>query len=154
MTTVDIRWQQRFSNFNKALQKLTEAVKFIENVSAYSKPKETLEDIIREGVIHRFEYTHELAWNAMKDYLSEVGGINTIGFKDATREALRAELIDDGDTWMEMIKSRNLTSHTYNEETAKEIFNKIIGEFYQAFIAFQSKMEEKRSGEQLGLFAK
>ena len=53
-----------------------------------------------------------------------------------------------------MIKSRNLTSHTYNEETAEEIYNKIIGEFYQAFITFQSKMEEKRSGEQLELFAK
>ena len=90
----------------------------------------------------------------MKDYLSEVGGVNTIGSKDATIEALQAELIDDGDTWMEMIKSRNLTSHTYNEETAEEIYNKIIGEFYQAFITFQSKMEEKRSGEQMGLFAK
>jgi nucleotidyltransferase substrate binding protein (TIGR01987 family) len=154
MTIEAIRWQQRFSNFNKALQKLIKAIEFIENEPDLDITEDTLGDIIKEGLIQRFEYTHELAWNVMKDYLSEVGGINTIGSKDATREALRAELIDDGDTWMEMIKSRNLTSLTYNEETAKEIYNKIIGEFYQAFIAFQSKMEEKRSGEQLDLLAK
>ena len=154
MTVEDIRWHKRFSNFNKALQKLIKAVEFIENELDLDITEDTLGDIIKEGLIQRFEYTHELAWNVMKDYLSEIGGVNTIGSKDATREALRAELIDDGDTWMEMIRSRNLTSHTYNEETAEEIYNKIIGEFYRAFITFQSKMEVKRSGEQLGLFAK
>jgi nucleotidyltransferase substrate binding protein (TIGR01987 family) len=147
MTVEDIRWQQRFSNFNKALQKLIKAVEFIENEPELDITEDTLGDIIKEGLIQRFEYTHELAWNVMKDYLLEVGGINTIGSKDATREAHRAEIIDDGDIWMEMIKSRNLTSHSYNEKTAEEIFNKIIGEYYQAFLAFQLKMEEKKGEE-------
>ena len=159
MSTEDIRWQQRFNNFNKALNKLTEAVDFIQ-----SKLKESntdlendevegiLDEIIREGLIHRFEYTHELAWNVMKDYLLEVGELKTIGSKDATREAFQAELITDGDVWMEMITSRNKTSHTYNEETAHEIYSKIIHDYYPEFLAFKAKMEEKRSGEQQYLF--
>jgi len=74
MTVEDIRWQQRFSNFNKALQKLIKAVEFIENEPELDITEDTLGDIIKEGLIQRFEYTHELAWNVMKDYLSEVGG--------------------------------------------------------------------------------
>ncbi|MFW6310465.1 MAG: nucleotidyltransferase substrate binding protein [Prolixibacteraceae bacterium] len=159
MTTEDIRWQQRFKSFNKALNKLTEAVEYIQNELSESdidiedeNAENVLDEIIREGLIQRFEYTHELAWNVMKDYLLEVGEIKTIGSKDATREAFQAELITDGDVWMEMIKSRNKTSHTYNEKTAHEIYSKIIHDYYPAFLAFKAKMEEKRSGEQQVLF--
>jgi nucleotidyltransferase substrate binding protein (TIGR01987 family) len=159
MSTKDIRWQQRFSNFTKALNKLTEAVEYIETELSESEidledenAEDVLDEIIREGLIQRFEYTHELAWNVMKDYLLEVGEIKAIGSKDATREAFKAELITNGDVWMEMIKSRNKTSHTYNEETAHEIFSKIIHDYYPEFLAFKAKMEEKRSGEQQDLF--
>jgi len=161
MSTKDIRWQQRFNNFNKALKKLTEAVEYIQNELSESEiniedenAKEVLDEIIREGLIQRFEYTHELAWNVMKDFLLEVGEIHSIGSKDATREAFKAELIKDGDVWMEMIKSRNKTSHTYNEETAYEIYSKIINDYYPVFLSFKAKMEEKRSGEKKDLFEK
>lgn len=160
MSTEDIRWQQRFSNFTKALNKLTEAVDYIQTELANKdielgdeEVEGVLDEIIREGLIQRFEYTHELAWNVMKDFLLEVGGIQSIGSKDATREAFKAELIKDGDIWMEMIKSRNKTSHTYNEETANEIYSKIIDDYYPAFLSFQTKME-KRSGDQQNLFWK
>ena len=136
----DIRWEQRFSNFNKALKKLSEAIGYVKN-----KPKEeVLDEILKEGIIQRFEYTHELAWNVMKDFLLEIGDVTLYGSKDATREAFKTELIKDGDVWMEMIKSRNKTSHTYNEEIAQEIYLRILNEYHSAFIQFQEVMEGKK----------
>ena len=132
--------EQRFSNFNKALKKLSEAIGYVKN-----KPKEeVLDEILKDGIIQRFEYTHELAWNVMKDFLLEIGDVTLYGSKDATREAFKTELIKDGDVWMEMIKSRNKTSHTYNEEIAQEIYLKILNEYHSAFIQFQEEMEGKR----------
>ncbi len=136
----DTRWLQRFSNFNKALDKLNAAINYIQRVPGGDK---VLEGIIEEGLIQRFEYTHELAWNVMKDYLLEAGNVKVIGSKDATREAFQAELIPDGDIWMEMIKSRNITSHTYNEDTAREIYTKILNQYHAAFLAFRKVMEGK-----------
>lgn len=94
----DIRWQQRFGNFEKALRQFTEG---IENKGA-NPP-----DIIKEGIIQRFEFTHELAWNVMKDFLTEEGIRNVFGSKSATREAFNKGLIQNGQTWMDMIDSRN-----------------------------------------------
>ncbi len=143
----EIRWEQRFSNFEKALHKLKEAVFYItERVN--DKDKDSTSDaefeILREGLIQRFEYTHELAWNVMKDFLFEVGNVKLYGSKDATREAFKAGLIEDGDSWMEMILSRNKSSHTYNEETAKEIYDKIIYRYLSALQHFQKVISEKR----------
>ena len=159
MSKKDIRWEQRFSNYNKALKKLTEAIEYIEKDlsakeidRAHDDVEEILDEIVKEGLIQRFEYTHELAWNVMKDFLLEVGDIKIYGSKDATKEAFKSELILDGDTWMEMIKSRNKTSHTYNKETANEIYTKIINEYHSAFLILQSTMEGKRTGEQQSLF--
>jgi len=159
MSTADIRWQQRLNNYTKALNKLTEAIEYIQTKLRDSDinleneiSDNVIDEIIKEGLIQRFEYTHELAWNVMKDFLLEVGEIKTIGSKDTTREAFKAELIKDGDVWMEMITSRNKTSLTYNEETAHEIYSKIIHDYHPAFLAFKEKMEEKRSGEQQNLF--
>ena len=118
----DIRWIQRFSNYNKALKRLSDAVVLNE--------KRTLTDLEKQGLIQAFEFTHELAWKVMKDYLKEIGDIKTIGSRDTTREAFAAELIANGDNWMEMIKKRNLTSHTYNEETSEEIYKSIIEYFH------------------------
>lgn len=153
MAKKDIRWEQRFSNYNRALHKLDEAVQRIKPDFEQSEDEsvsedEFLDDVLKEAVIQRFEYTHELAWNVMKDYLKEVGDIKAIGSKDATKEAFAAGLIQDGETWMEMINSRNKTSHTYNEETANEIFSLIMKRFHPAFLQFRQVMEEKRSGTQ------
>ncbi len=152
MTIKDIRWEQRFANYKKALIKLTEAVEYIKNNFAKQEiatADELLDEIMKEGLIQRFEYTHELAWNVMKDFLSEVGDIKIYGSRDATREAFKAELIIKGDVWMEMIKSRNKTSHTYNEETADEIYDKIINEYHSVFLDFRQMMETKITGNNL-----
>ncbi|WP_439554771.1 nucleotidyltransferase substrate binding protein [Dyadobacter sp.] len=148
MNEQDIRWEQRFGNYLKALQKLDQAVSKIRadyplDEAGNIDKDEFLDDIIKEGLIQRFEYTHELAWNVMKDYLLHVDDIKVLGSKDATRAAFAADLIRDGELWMEMIKSRNQTSHTYNEGTADAIFRKILDDYLPALLAFKGAMEEK-----------
>ncbi|WP_339924626.1 nucleotidyltransferase substrate binding protein [uncultured Cyclobacterium sp.] len=151
----EIRWEQRFSNFEKALNKLSQAVEYIKhNFIDENEPIDdsdagyVLDEIIKEGLIQRFEYTHELAWNVMKDYATYQGNPNVGGSRDATREAFQLKLVSEGKVWMDMIGSRNKTSHTYNEETADEIYDKIMKGYYPAFLEFQKNMDGKRSEEQ------
>ena len=157
----DIRWEQRFSNYVKALSKLEEAVDYInKDVLDEDDPidsddvEDVLDEMIKEGLIQRFEYTHELAWNVMKDYAAYQGNSNIGGSRDASREAFQLNLVTDGQVWMDMISSRNKSTHTYNEEIAKEIYTKILNEYYPAFLEFRKNMEEKRSGKQQDLFDK
>jgi len=154
----DIRWEQRFSNFNKAVLKLEESVNYIklnylndEDELNDENLENVVEELIKEGLIQRFEYTHELAWNVMKDYAFFQGNSTIGGSRDATREAFKLQIIENADIWMDMIQSRNKTSHTYNEEIANEIFGKIINDYFQLFLNFQKTMEEKRSSEQTNL---
>jgi nucleotidyltransferase substrate binding protein (TIGR01987 family) len=149
---MDIRWEQRFSNFIKAMDKLQQSVEFIHKNAEEKTDDETLDEMIKEGLIQRFEYTHELAWNVMKDYAEYQGNSTIGGSRDASREALQLKLITDGEIWMDMIRSRNKTSHTYNEDTANEIYTKILREYYPAFSEFKKVMEEKRHGRQGEIF--
>jgi len=134
MSTQDIRWQQRFQNFLKAFSLLEEAVIKYQN--------EGISDLEEQGLIQRFEFTHELAWNVLKDYFEYQGNADITGSKDATREAFNKGLIDDGDGWMEMIKSRNKSLHTYNEETAKEIAKNVVEWYYGLFLNLKDRMTE------------
>lgn len=128
----DIRWTQRFQNFNKAFLKLESAIEVLQ--------KNGLSELEREGLIQRFEYTHELAWNVMKDFFELEGNTTIMGIRSTTREAFKKGLIVYGENWMDMINSRNLTTHTYNEEVVEEITNKIIASYYPAFKEFQTNM--------------
>jgi nucleotidyltransferase substrate binding protein (TIGR01987 family) len=150
----DIRWEQRFSNFLKALNKLQQAVDYSKAIiNEKEEPiDEILDDLIKEGLIQRFEYTHELAWNVMKDYAEYQGNNNISGSRDATREAFQMKLIADGKLWMNMISSRNITSHSYNEETADEIFSLILNVYHPAFCEFKSKMETIAFRKQKNIF--
>ena len=132
MENKDIRWEQRFQSFEKAMSKLSEGV---------VRKIDTISDLEKEGVIQRFEFTHELAWNVIKDYFEYQGNMSVTGSRDATREAFKTGLITDGEVWMDMIKSRNLSSHTYSEEIANEIFEKITKEYYPVFEEFRLKMK-------------
>ena len=125
--TEDIRWKQRFNNYLKALQTLAEAVEL-----AQQRPLTKLE---QQGLIQGFEFTHELAWNVLKDYLDAQGFVGLIGSKNATRQAFKDALIQDGEAWMDMIKARKLTSHTYNTDIASGIAGDILTRFYPAFTA-------------------
>ncbi len=93
-----------------------------------------------QGLIQAFEYTHEMAWNTLKDFLEERGVKGIYGSKDATREAFKSGLIEHGEAWMDMIKSRNLTSHTYNEEIATEIASATIHSYFDEFADFHVRM--------------
>lgn len=134
MNQPDIRWKQRFANFRKALTQLSEAVEL-----SRQRPLSKLE---QQGLIQAFEYTYELAWNVFKDFLVNQGNRNIFGSRDAIREAFKIDLIEDGEGWMEMFKDRNMTSHTYNEDTANEITDKIISRYYSLFHAFEQRASE------------
>jgi len=132
---LDIRWKQRFNNFKKAYKELADAVTL-----SQTKPLSKLE---KQGVIQGFEYTHELAWNVLKDYLEEQGHIGLIGSKDTCREAFKRGLIQNGEIWMNMIKLRNLTSHTYDQSLANDVLEIILNEFYPEFNAFSSAFTQR-----------
>lgn len=127
----DIRWKQRFDNFNRAFRSLDDAVKLM-------KCRE-LSNLEQQGVIQAFEFTHEIAWNVLKDYLEEQGMTGLIASRDSAREAFKRGLIEDGEAWMEMIKARNLTSHAYDEEIAQKVVTDIVQRFYPAFVQFSQK---------------
>ena len=139
MSDQDIRWIQRFAHFSQAFSQLKDAVKL-----AHQRKLSKLEE---QGLIQAFEYTHELAWNTLKDFLEERGAHHLYGSKDTTREAFKRGLIDNGEAWMDMIKSRNLTSHTYNEGTAAQIAAAILETYFPEFAAFQDQLTRIRREE-------
>ncbi len=139
--TDDIRWQQRFANYKQALASLDAAV-------ALSRQR-PLTDLEQQGLIQAFEFTHELAWHCLKDYLQYQGEQNLMGSRDATRKAFSVGLISNGEQWMEMIASRNRTSHTYNKETARQIVEAVIQRYHPLFIQLKDRLQQlqENSGE-------
>ncbi len=136
----DIRWKQRFDNYAKAFAELSDIA-----ILAASRPLSRLE---KQGAIQCFEYTHELAWNVLKDYLELQGHAGLIGSRDTTREAFRRGLVQDGDVWMAMIKSRNTTSHAYDQEIADGIYDQIMSVFFPAFRELHSSFLPRYTQEQ------
>ena len=137
----DIRWVQRFRNFNKAFSQLK---KFID--------KKNLNELEEQGLIKSFEYTYELGWNTLKDYFEYQGNTNITGSRDAINEAFSSGLIKDGEGWMDMFKDRNRTSHTYNEATAKEIVYKIFNNYFNLFASLRQQMELFLDSDKTRLF--
>ena len=133
----DIRWLQRLENYTKALSNLTEAVEL-----ATQRPLSNLE---KQGLIQSFEFTHELAWNVMKDYFAYQGNPSITGSRDAVREAFSKNLITNGEVWMSMIKSRNQTSHTYNQGIADEITDLIPQRYHAKLMVFLQSMQQLKS---------
>jgi len=134
----DTRWRQRLDSFCQARHQLQAAVDL-----GRQRPLSELE---QQGLIQAFEFTHELAWNVMKDYLAQFGTSRLIGSRDSTRAAFAAELIENGEDWMDMIVSRNLTSHTYNLEIAAALAKKIAECYAPLFSLFEQKMTELERG--------
>ena len=135
----DIRWLQRFQNYQKAFAQLTQAVDL--------SRQRALSKLEQQGLIQGFEYTHELAWNTLKDFLETRGAAEIFGSRDTTRAAFTAGLIDQGEVWMQMIQSRNQSTHTYNEEMMTQIVTAVIQTYMAEFTKLQSKFEQLRSTE-------
>jgi nucleotidyltransferase substrate binding protein (TIGR01987 family) len=94
-----------------------------------------------QGLIKSFEYTYELGWNVMKDFLIEKGNNEIFGSKDAIRHAFKMGLLNDGDAWMDMVNDRNRTVHTYNHENAEVVVNNILTKHISVFEIFYAKMK-------------
>lgn len=125
----DIRWQQRFSNYRRALAQLKE-------VAELKLPNKFEE----QGLIQAFEFTYELAWNTLRDFLEYQGVSDVIGSRDAFRKAFSEGVVSNGAVWMRMIERRNRTMHTYNESTAREIAEAVRSVFVPAFCELESTL--------------
>lgn len=126
----DIRWKQRLSNYKKAAMQLTE---FIE--------KGELNKFEVQGLIQCFEYTFELAWKTMKDYLEEEG-FEVKSPRATIQTAFQIQLITDGHVWIDALNKRNLMAHTYDEEVAKEAEELIKQSYYPVIKELLDKLEE------------
>jgi nucleotidyltransferase substrate binding protein (TIGR01987 family) len=128
----DIRWKQRFANYNKALSNLQGVI------DDYRQGDMSV--VEKVGMIKFFEMAYELAWLTMKDYYEEQGEANIQGSKDAIRLGFKRGLITNGESWFDMVKSRRLSVHTYDESTADEIAGKISNTYINLFIQLQTRL--------------
>jgi len=126
------RLKEKFAEYKKAVKKLKEALE--EDVS---------NPLLYDGVIHRFEFTYELAWKLIKLLLESEGIVTVNSPRAAFKEAFAAGIITEGEIWIDMINARNLTVHTYNEQIAKEIYDKVKDKYYPVLAALANKMKGK-----------
>ena len=132
----DIRWQQRFVNFNKAFAQLE---RFIS--------KEDLNEMEEQGLIKAFEYTYELSWKTLQDLLKEKGYLDILGPRPVIEQSFQDGYIIDGKGWMQMHKSRNLTSHTYDEETAMEIIESIRNTYFDLLKDLKIRLDKEKANK-------
>ncbi len=140
MDQKDIRWIQRFSNYKKALAKLGEVAKGADLTA--------LSELEKEGLIQRFEYTFELAWKTLQDLLVYKGYTDIVGPNPVLEQSLKDGYINDEKGWRNMKKSRELTSHTYNSDTADEIATSVVEKFFSLLADLQATLESEESGHQ------
>jgi nucleotidyltransferase substrate binding protein (TIGR01987 family) len=133
----DVRWEQRYRNFDRALRLLREAVE---------KGPEALNPLEQEGAVHRFEYCFELAWKTLKDYLESDGVIvEPLTPRRVIKAAFAARLIPDGQTWIEMLDYRNLLSHTYDHAVFTDAVQAVGGRYLPALERAHRILGEKRT---------
>ncbi|MBR0574426.1 MULTISPECIES: nucleotidyltransferase substrate binding protein [Pasteurellaceae] len=127
------RFKQRLENFEKAFLQLQKAV---------SRADE-LDDLSKEGLIQRFEYTFELAWKTLKDYLESEGEITTSP-RQVLKQAFKMNLLDNGELWITMLDKRNLMAHTYNEDYFKQVFESIVNQYFEQIEKLYIQLKEFR----------
>jgi len=121
----DIRWIQRFQNFDRAFLLLRSALE--------ERGLEQMSELEKEGLIQRFEYSYELAWKTMKDYLEEQGTIiNPVTPRNVIKEAFSAQIIADGQVWVDMMLHLNLLAHTYDFSKFKEVLDAVVERYLDA----------------------
>jgi nucleotidyltransferase substrate binding protein (TIGR01987 family) len=136
MANKDIRWIQRFDNYNKALRSLLNAIEEFKS--------DQDDEVVKVGMIKFFEMTYELAWLCMKDYYEDQGESGIQGSKDAIKLAFNRGLIKDSTNWFAMVDSRKLTVHTYNPETAEQVAVDIVDTYISLFIQLQTRLQLDR----------
>ncbi len=128
----EIRWRQRYENFDKAYKQLEQAIKDFETLSLLEK----------EGLIQRFEYTFELAWKTLKDYL-ESQEVEAKFPREVIKASFHYGLIEKGEVWMDMLEKRNVLAHTYDEERFKFAIKMIKEKYFQVISELHKLMGEK-----------
>lgn len=130
-----IRWKQSFDRYQVAFAQLNSVMDLATSRS--------LSDLEKSGALHVFEYTHELAWNVLKDYLEYEGIQGLVGSRSTIRESFKRGLVADGEVWMDMIEKRNLTSHTYNQDVADNVVDAVRAKYHPAFLALVARLESE-----------
>jgi nucleotidyltransferase substrate binding protein (TIGR01987 family) len=133
MENQDVCWKQRFEHFSNAFRQL-------KNVKQLSTERDFTE-LELQGVIQAFEVSQELSWKVMKDFLEDQGKTDLFGSKNAVKEAFNVGLIASGEVWFDMIKSRNLTSHIYDQFEILAILDTILNVYVTTFMDFENKMK-------------
>ena len=132
----DIRWQQRFENFDRALVLLREP---------YQCNVALLPALERDGTIRRFRTAVELAWKTLKDYLEHEGHtFETVTPKSVIKEAFQARIVSDGQVWIDMISHRNLLSHTYDGAVFEQAVIAVRDRYLGALEALHGWLLERR----------
>jgi len=132
-----VRWRQRLENFERAFQLLQEA---------FEKDPARMSDLEKEGVVQRFEYTFELAWKTLKDYLVYNGVVfDQITPRSVIKQAFAARIIEDGQTWIDMLEQRNLMSHTYDSAIFETVFGSISERYVVALEQVFRWLKQKES---------
>lgn len=129
------RFLFRLESYKKAFKRLSELVLYIrgEKASLFAFEESGIdEEILREALIKRFEFTQELSWKLLKDYLQYQGATDLMGSRDVYRRALNLGIISDS-LWLNMILDRNLSAHDYNDDQAKEISRRIVELYFPLF---------------------
>jgi nucleotidyltransferase substrate binding protein (TIGR01987 family) len=130
-----LRWKHRFENYTKVLTRLQEAL-----VAISKEPDNHLYEM---ATIQAFEFTIELGWKLLKDYLTFQGVTEVSLPRDMVRQAFQAQILTDGQAWIDMLEARNKTSHTYDDVQAVKIIQKIQQDFYPALIQVQNYLQER-----------
>ena len=130
----DIRWIQRFDNYKKAFSNLKNAVDLSQ--------KRDLSDLEKQGLIQSFEFTYELAWKTLKDYLNYMQ-VEAKFPREVMKQSFSFELIADGDIWMDMLEKRNLMAHTYDEETFQLAYDLITNKYFAQLNLLLEMFEKK-----------
>ena len=125
--------ENKITNFKNALQRLMEA--------SEEYAKKDASDVIRDGLIQRFEFTYELAWKTTKEYLEDIGIVDRNSPKAVIKEAYTQRLIDNEENWLLMLNDRNMTSHVYKEEMADEIAKRIVVNYINEFESLLQKLQ-------------
>ena len=127
----DIRWKQRFQNFENAFLFLSKGCKL-----------DVYDELQGVGLIQSFEFTFELGWKTLKDFLQEQG-VDVQFPREVIKQAFAAQLIEDGALWIEMLDKRNELSHTYNQEQAKRAIQAVRNSYFQGIEQVYHAMKKR-----------
>ena len=142
MAEDEIRWHYRFRNFSRAILRLQDAL---------SDGAEVLNELEQEGVIQRFEYTFELAWNTLKDYLEYDGVVlSPVTPRAVICKAYQAKLISDGERWIDMLADRNLMSHTYDSAKFEAIIQEIEDRYIERLDELHRRLSREMPEQEVG----